>query len=206
MRLSISFSRPRRSSAWASCNLIDAKANESRFLSRVNAAIARQPSKLAGAKPPLASVVTRMRFAAPPGKVWEGLMFYEQIEELPPLLLRLLLPVPLRTEGRKSEVGDQIICRYVSGHLRKQVTHVTTERDYTFEVIEQNLSLGGGIRLAGGSYTLYALPEGGTEVVLETRYLSPRRPRWLCAPIEAAVCRLFHRHILRTMRRRLAAE
>jgi hypothetical protein len=157
-------------------------------------------------KQPLASVVSQMRFSASPGKVWEGLMFYEQIEGRPPLLLRLLLPVPLRTEGRKSEVGDQIICRYVRGHLRKRVTHVTPERNYTFEVIEQNLSLGGGIRLAGGSYALRPLPDGGTEVVLETRYDGPQRPRWLCARIEAVVCRLFHRHILKTMRSNLAAR
>lgn len=167
--------------------------------------ITRQPIEIAEARQPFASVVTRMRFSASPGKVWEGLMFYEQIEEPPPLLLRLLLPVPLRTEGRKSEVGDQVICRYVSGHLRKRVTHVTPKQNYTFDVIEQNLSLGGRIRLAGGSYTLRPLPESGTEVVLETRYVSPRRPRWLCAPIEAVICRLFHRHILKTMRSSLAA-
>ncbi len=133
-------------------------------------------------------------------------MFYEQIEERPPLLLRLLLPVPLRTEGRKSEVDDEVICRYVSGHLRKRVTHVTPERNYTFEVIEQNLSLGSGIRLAGGSYRLRPLPDGSTEVALETRYYASMRPRWLCARIEASVCGLFHRHIMGTMRSSLAAR
>jgi hypothetical protein len=152
------------------------------------------------------SVVTQMRFAAPPGKIWEGLMLYEQIEERPPLLLRLLLPVPLRTEGRKSMVGDQIICRYISGHLRKRVTHVALQRNYAFEIIEQNLSLGGGIRVAGGSYRLRPLPDGGTEVALETRYEGPMRPRWLCAWIEAMVCSFFHRHILRAMRRSLTTR
>ncbi len=49
------------------------------------------------------SIVTRMRFAASPERVWHGLMFYEQIEERPPLHLRLLLPRPIRTEGRKSK-------------------------------------------------------------------------------------------------------
>ncbi len=164
-----------------------------------------RPIEVAGAKQPLASVITRMRFAVPPEKVWERLTFYEQIEERPPLLLRLLLPVPLRTEGRKSEVGDQVICRYLSGHLRKRVTQVTPERNYTFEVIEQNLSLGGGIRLARGRYTLRPLPDGNTEVHLETRYVSSRRPRWLCGPIETVVCHLFHRHILKTMRGSLTA-
>ena len=166
--------------------------------------ITEPPIAVASVKQQTTSVVTRMNFAIPPEKVWEGLMFYEQIAKRPPLLLRLLLPVPIRTEGRKSEVGDLVTCHYVSGHLRKRGTHVTRERNYTFEVIEQNLSLG-GIRLAGGSYTLFPLPDGGTEVVLETRYHSAKRPRWLCARIEAVVCHLFHRHILRAMRSSLAA-
>ena len=127
-------------------------------------------------------------------------MLYEQIKERPPLLLRLLLPVPLRTEGRKSAVGDQIICRYRSGLLCKRVTDVTVQRNYTFEIVEQNLSLGGGIRLTGGSYSLRPLPDGGTVVALETRYEGPMRPRWLCAWIEGIVCSVFHRHILRAMR------
>ncbi len=150
------------------------------------------------------TVVTRMNFATSPEKVWEGLMFYEQIAKRPPLLLRVLLPVPIRAKGRKSEVGDEVTCQYVSGHLRKRGTHVTRERNYTFEVMEQNLSLG-GIRLSGGSYTLFPLPDGGTDVVLETRYHSSKRSGWLRRRIEALVCHLFHRHILRAMRSSLAA-
>ena len=61
------------------------------------------------------SVITRMTFAASPEQVWGRLMFYEQIDETPPLPLRLLLPVPTRTEGRKSEVGDEARCIYQGG-------------------------------------------------------------------------------------------
>ena len=56
------------------------------------------------------SILTRMTFAASPERVWDGLMFYEQIEERPPLYLRLLLPLPIRTGGVKSNVGDQVTC------------------------------------------------------------------------------------------------
>ena len=165
--------------------------------------IAARPIEIAGAKQQTTSVVTRAKFAGPPGKIWECLMFYEQIGKRPPLLLRLLLPVPIGTKGRKSEVGDEVTCQYLSGHLRKRVTHVTRGRNYAFELIEQNLTLRGGIRLSEGSYTLRVLPDGGTEVVLETCYVSPKRPRWLCARIESVVCHSFHRHILRAMRRSL---
>ena len=147
------------------------------------------------------TVVTRMDFAASPQRVWDGLIFYEQIDEPPPLLLRLLLPVPLRTEGSKSEVGDQATCVYEGGHLLKRVTRIDPCRHYGFEVAEQNLALGGGLVLSGGSYTLRELTAGRTEVSVTTRYLSRRRPGWLWRPIEATVCHVFHRHLLRAMRR-----
>lgn len=133
-------------------------------------------------------------------------MFYEQIDERPPLHLRLLLPVPIRTEGRKSEVGDEARCVYVGGHLTKRVTRVERAAVYGFEVIEQQLSVGGGMRLVRGAYSLREQPDGSTQVELSTVYVSTRRPRWLWKPIEAFVCHMFHRHILHAMRRTAESE
>jgi hypothetical protein len=147
-----------------------------------------------------------MTFAAPPAQAWRAIMFYEQIDERPPLHLRLLLPVPIRTEGRKSDVGDEALCLYEGGHLVKRVTAVEEGRLYRFDVVEQALAIGGGLRLSGGAYALRALPGGATEVTTETRYASGRRPRWLWRPIEATVCHMFHRHILRAMRRTAEAR
>lgn len=149
----------------------------------------------------ITSVLTQMTFADPPARVWDRLMFYEQIDEPPPLDLRLLLPVPTGTQGRKSQVGDEAKCIYQGGHLVKRVTEVDAGRHYAFEIVEQALEVGGGIRLAGGGYTLREIPGGCTEVTLATRYASPKRPRWLWKPIEAAVCHRLHRHILGAMRR-----
>ena len=149
-------------------------------------------------------ISTRMRFPAPPAVVWKGLMFYEQIDRKPPWYLRMLLPVPIRTEGRKSEVGDEAMCLYVGGHLLKRVTRIEENHLYGFIVAEQQLEVGGGIRLSGGEYRLDALPDGGTEVTIVTRYTGTRHPRRLWRSIEAAVCHTFHRHILRAMRREIA--
>ena len=148
----------------------------------------------------LATVFTRLRFASSPEQVWGGLMFYEQLEEKPPFYLRWLLPVPIRTEGKKSEVGDEALCLYVGGHLVKRVTQIDPRRLYAFAVVEQELDVGRGMKLSNGHYELRALPSGGTEVTVMTRYLSRRAPRWLWKPIEAQVCHVFHRHILRSMR------
>jgi len=149
---------------------------------------------------PTSIVVTRMDFAATPEQMWRGLIFYEQIDT-PPLLLRLLLPLPIRVDGSKAAVGDEATCLYEGGYLRKRVTHVDPGRYYGFEIVEQNLLIGGGLMLSGGSYTLHELAGRRTEVAVTTRYVSCNRPAWLWKPIEATVCHLFHRHLLSAMRR-----
>ena len=152
------------------------------------------------------SVLTGMKSSASPGQVWDGLMFYEQIPRRPPLLLRLLLPGPMRAEGRRSVVGDETLCVYDRGHLLKRVTRIEPRRHYGFDVVEQDLSIGRGIRLTGGSYTLHELPDGSTRIGLETLYISHVRPRWLWGRVEAAVCHAFHRHILGAMRREVESK
>jgi hypothetical protein len=152
------------------------------------------------------SIVTRMNFAAAPQQVWDGLMYYEQIDEPPPLHLRLLLPRPIRTVGSKSAVGDEATCVYEGGHLLKRVTEIEPCRHYGFEVVEQNLAFGGGLRLSGGCYTLRELPGQGTEVAVVTRYVSRKRPVWLWGPIEATVCHMFHRHLLAAIRRKIESR
>jgi hypothetical protein len=142
------------------------------------------------------SVITLMHIAASPAKVWNSLVFYEGIDEPPPVYLRLLLPRPIRTEGAKSAVGDQATCLYQGGHLLKRVTTIEPQRLYEFSVVEQRLDVGGGIRLSGGCYALRDLGDERTELAITTRYTSKNRPRWLMRPVEEAVCHLFHRHLL----------
>jgi hypothetical protein len=151
------------------------------------------------------SIVTGMTLASSVEDAWGGLMLYEQIPGRPPWLLRILLPEPRGTEGSGSAVGNEVLCVYESGFLRKRVTRVDPGRRYDFEVVEQRLTIAGGIRLVGGSYSLRAITEGSTRVELETRYVGRRRPRWLSILVEAAVCRAFHRHLLAALRRAVGA-
>lgn len=141
-------------------------------------------------------VITRRAFALPPEQLWRSLVFYEQIDAPAPLYLRLLLPAPIRSEGAKSVVGSVATCLYEGGHLLKRVTRIESSRLYEFTVIEQQLSIGAGLRLSGGSYALRPLAGGATEVAVTTQYSGGRRPRALWQPLEAMVCHLFHRHLL----------
>jgi len=148
------------------------------------------------------SVVTRGRLTVSPTQVWHNLMFYEQIEDSPPLHLRLLLPLPLRTDGAKLAVGEHAKCLYATGHLLKRVTRIEPGRLYEFAVVEQNLALPSGVLLCGGSYMLRELPGSRTELAVTTRYVSDRGPRWLWRPVEAIICHLFHRHLLSAIRKK----
>lgn len=152
------------------------------------------------------SVVTRMNFAAPPDRVWTGLVFYEELGKRPPLYLRLLLPVPIRNVGNVSKVGDEATCLYEGGHLLKRITKIEKDALYEFEVAEQALSIGAGMRLCGGHYSLRRLLDGNTEVSVATRYFSSRWPRWFWTPLEKVVCHCFHRHLLKSMRRQIETK
>lgn len=152
------------------------------------------------------SVVTRMAFPAPPEQVWNALMLFESTEERPPLHLRLLLPIPVRTEGTTSQVGDEIRCRYRSGYLVKRITCIEASRHYEYEVIEQNLRVFSGLALAGGCYTLQPLLGDHTDVSVTTRYASILRPAWLWKRIEAMTFRMFHRHLLSATRRKVVVR
>lgn len=152
---------------------------------------------------PAVHVVTRATFPESPARLWEALLLYEEIDEHPPWYMRLLLPVPVRHGGGVRKVGETIECLYEGGRLVKRVTSLQESRRYEFDVVEQDLQLGGGVLLAGGCYMLRERDNGGTEVAVETRYVGVRRPRWLWEPLERAVCGVFHRHLLRIIHQRI---
>jgi len=85
-------------------------------------------------------------------------MFYEDVATERPFVLRRFLPTPIGTQGCKSTVGGDVKCRYEGGHLVKRVTRIIRGHNYAFEIVEQNLALG-GIRLLGGDYRLRIVSE-----------------------------------------------
>lgn len=149
-----------------------------------------------------ATITTRMVFPVSVARTWDSLIFYEEVKERPPLHLRVLLPVPIRADGDKKQVGGEAMCLYEGGHLVKRATRIVEPELYEFEIAKQALSVGGSMKLSGGRYTLREVAPERTEVSVETRYTSTKWPRWFWRPLEKFVCHMFHRFLLRSIRRK----
>jgi len=150
------------------------------------------------------AVRTKTHFDASLESVWQAMLFYEQVPRRPPGLLRWFLPLPVRTKGEKTTVGALVECVYDGGYLEKRITEVERPRFVRFDVVLQQLGIEDSISMRGGSYEMGAA-DGGTEVVLTTRYSGHLRPRWLWRPFEHWLAHGLHHHILDGMRLSLNA-
>ena len=144
-------------------------------------------------------VATSVRFHASPETVWQRMLTYEDVPAPPPLLLRVLLPYPVRTEGDKTCVGASIQCTYKGGDMVKRITVVERPHLVQFEVTQQRLGIEGCITTLGGSYEIRSCGDQ-TEVVLTTNYRGYLRPRYFWRPLERFLAHQLHRHILDGMR------
>jgi hypothetical protein len=145
------------------------------------------------------TVSTPVHFRAKPGAVWDQILLYEDIPYPAPLLLRTLLPRPVRTNGDKTRIGAAIRCEYTRGHLTKRITAVERPHLLRFDVVEQCLGIETCILTRGGSYRINSFGNT-TEVVLTTKYQAFLHPRWFCRPLEALLVHQLHNHIVRSIR------
>src|SRR5215831_11137569 len=109
---------------------------------------------------------------------WQKVCFYEHIETQPTWLLRMALPVPVRTSGAYRKAGDVSRCLYSDGgHLAKRIRHIEAGKQVEFDVIEQSIRYAGRIDLRGGSIRVLPLADGACTVEMLTHY--ELRSRWL---------------------------
>jgi hypothetical protein len=149
------------------------------------------------------TVQTCVHFDVSVEAVWQAMLFYEEVPQRPMRLLRMFLPLPVRTEGEKTVVGSLIDCTYEGGHLAKRITAVERGRSVRFDVLVQQLGIEDCISMDGGSYEFRAAADG-SELVLTTSYRGHLRPRWLWRPLERYLAHRLHHHILVGMRAALA--
>ena len=131
-----------------------------------------------------ASVTTCQDFFAAADAVWDALMFYEEIAEDRPFLLRRFLPTPIgssRLQVRSWRRRKMSIC----GRTLAQTSdsHSSRVQNYAFEIVEQNLALR-GIRLLGGDYTLRVTVD---RIAPESRWQLTTRVRIILAGCSAVL-------------------
>ena len=148
----------------------------------------------------IATVETGLTIDATPKEAWQALMFYEDVKHSPPWLLKLALPKPLRSDGRKSQVGDVVRCIYDRGRLCKQVTEITPERKLAFNVVEQHLHFEHDVKLQSGRFEFIPVGPRKTRIVLTTRYERLCWPEWFWEPIERKVIHTLHEHVIEGIR------
>jgi hypothetical protein len=151
----------------------------------------------------IATVKTQSAFHATTRRAFDSIVFYEEVKHRVPFLLRLALPRPVRSEGKKTAEGDIVRCIYEHGYLSKRITRLENGKLLAFEVIEQKLHFERDVQLLDGSFEVESAEGAGAaaSVVLTTRYRPLLHPRWLWEPIEREVVHTLHGHVLEGMRR-----
>ena len=149
-------------------------------------------------------VRTTARLACEAHRAWDKVCFYEHIAIKPSWLLRTVLPVPLRTTGRYSEVGNVSRCLYSDGgYLTKQIRQIVAGQRIDFDIIEQTIRYAGKIALKGGTIRVEPRADGTSCIEMSTRY-ELRSPllsivRFFIDRVVAAM----HRIVIRDMQERL---
>lgn len=113
-------------------------------------------------------------------RAWEKVCFYEHIAIEPSLLLRTVLPVPQRTTGAYTKVGDVSRCMYSDGgYLAKRITRIVEGERIDFDIIEQSIRYADNIVLKGGTIQIEAHEDGTSSVRMQTRYELHRAARFI---------------------------
>ncbi len=136
---------------------------------------------------------------APVDAVWQSIMFYEEVEHEPPLLLRIGLAHPLATTGSSREVGDIKTCLYNKGRISKQITAVERHRLLAFTIIEQSIGYERDVRLTGGRFEFESIGDNRTRVTLTTEYEPLLSPRFAWRWGERLAVHTLHEHVLKGM-------
>jgi hypothetical protein len=150
-------------------------------------------------------VCTSGRLPCTARSAWDKVCFYEHIATQPSLLLRSVLPVPLRTSGAYRKAGDESRCLYSDGgYLTKKIEHIVAGERIDFEIIEQSIRYADRIVLKGGSIQVEPHGADACSVRMLTRYQLRGAARLIPRICIDYVIAAMHRIVIRDMQVRLA--
>jgi hypothetical protein len=149
-------------------------------------------------------VLSSGRLSCEAQRAWEKVCFYEHIATPPSLLLRIALPVPLRTSGAYRRVGDISRCIYSDGgYLAKKITHIDSGERIEFDIIEQSIRYAGKINLKGGTIQIESHKDGTSSVHMLTKYELRGAAMLIPRVCIDWVVRAMHKIVIRDMQARL---
>ena len=151
---------------------------------------------------PVERVSTEVVVDVPRERVWESLVFYEEVTHPPPWILEVGLARPLRTQGQARSVGDVKRCIYNKGPITKRLTAVEPGRRLAFEVIEQQIGYERDVRLVGGAFELEDAGAGKTRVRLVSEYEPKLGPRVAWRWGERIAFGTLHGYVIEGVRRK----
>ena len=150
-------------------------------------------------------VCTSGRLSCEAQRAWEKVCFYEHIATEPSWLLRTVLPVPVRTTGTYSKVGDISRCLYSDGgYLAKKIVHLVGGRRIEFDIVEQSIRYANRIVLKGGTIQIESHADGTSTVLMMTRYERHGAARWIPRGFINYVVKAMHQIVIRDMQSQLA--
>jgi hypothetical protein len=142
-------------------------------------------------------------------RAWNAVMFYEEIKEPPPFLMRIALPRPLYTIGSMETIGEFKVCEvcvYTKGRLVKRITQRVPDVILAFYVVEQNKIEHRSVVLKTGSFQFNPVSPTQTRVTLSTTYQPLLGPRWAWRWAEEVGIHTLHGYVLNGMRLKAASD
>ena len=153
------------------------------------------------------TVCTSGRLSCEARRAWEKVCFYEHIATQPTFLLRTVLPVPQRTSGAYSKVGDVSRCMYSDGgYLTKRIAHIVDGERIDFNIIEQSIRYADSILLRGGTIHIESHGDDTCSVRMLTRYEVKGGARFVPRFFINHVVSAMHKIVIRDMQARLAGS
>jgi len=151
------------------------------------------------------TVCTSGRLSCEARRAWEKVCFYEHIATQPTFLLRTVLPVPQRTSGAYSKVGDVSRCMYSDGgYLTKRIAQIVEGERIDFNIIEQSIRYADSILLRGGTIDIESHGDDTCSVRMLTRYEVKGGARFVPRFFINYVVSAMHKIVIRDMQARLA--
>ncbi|HZD05180.1 MAG TPA: SRPBCC family protein [Longimicrobiales bacterium] len=159
----------------------------------------------------LREVITTVDVAAPPEVVWERVVAFSEIRDVPELPFRLGIAYPVRARIAGEGVGAVRRCEFSTGPFVEPITAWEPPRRLAFDVAEQPQPLqewspyraihpphlDGYFRSRRGEFRLSPLPDGGTRLEGHTFYELELFPQLYWHRWADALVHRIHRRVLR---------